>query len=154
MALVVENAGLQDTQAPYNTRGTRDTLNGQDSIYSGGGNTTLLAPTGSIGVGYAATFRAGLTDAEITNTTATSSGGGPGGAGSMDAPPGGAGGQPPTSPCRPRSPRGPSVAWATGKRVVDGAASERSRQLVPTAVSVMALRARRTGVDAALAADC
>jgi protocatechuate 3,4-dioxygenase beta subunit len=60
------------TQAPYNTRGTRNTRNSQDNIYANGGNQMLLPLTGSNAAGYAATFSMGLTGA-MTSPTDTPS---------------------------------------------------------------------------------
>ena len=54
--------GLTDkvfAQAPYASRGQRDTRNSQDGIYQGGGDQLLLAPAPA-GAGYAATFDIGL----------------------------------------------------------------------------------------------
>jgi len=53
---------LSDTvfaQAPYAARGTRGTRNSNDSIYSGGGNQLVLAPTLAGGT-YGAAFNIGL----------------------------------------------------------------------------------------------
>lgn len=54
------------TQAPYNSRGTRNTRNSNDGIYNGGGSQLLLNLTPS-GQGYAATFNIGLQG--VTGTT-------------------------------------------------------------------------------------
>jgi len=42
-------------QAPYSTKGRRDTLNASDGIYRGGGSQLLLPLVGE-GTGYGATF--------------------------------------------------------------------------------------------------
>lgn len=47
------------TQAPYNTRGRRDTTNASDGIYQGGGS-QLLFPLSTSGNGYAGTFHVGV----------------------------------------------------------------------------------------------
>ena len=46
-------------QAPYSTRGRRDTLNSRDGIYSGGG-TQLVIPLSASGGGYAGTLSASV----------------------------------------------------------------------------------------------
>ena len=43
------------TQAPYNSRGRRDTTNQRDGIFANGG-TQLLLPVTQDGSGYAGTF--------------------------------------------------------------------------------------------------
>jgi protocatechuate 3,4-dioxygenase beta subunit len=56
------NDGLTDTifaRKPYNTRGTRDVRNAQDSIYQGGGSRSLLEVTRK-GTGYAGTISMGV----------------------------------------------------------------------------------------------
>lgn len=53
---------LSDTvfgQAPYNTKGARDTRNANDGIYRGGGSELLLNPTKTAD-GYASTFAIGM----------------------------------------------------------------------------------------------
>ena len=53
---------LSDTvfaQAPYNTKGARDTRNANDGIYRGGGSELLLTPTKTAD-GYAVTFAIGM----------------------------------------------------------------------------------------------
>jgi len=57
------------TQAPYNTRGTR---NSGDNIYASGGSQMLLSLTGSNAAGYASTFTVGLTGV-TSSPTATPS---------------------------------------------------------------------------------
>ena len=47
------------TQAPYNTKGTRNTRNNQDGIYNGGGSQMVL-DVSQTSQGYAATFNIGL----------------------------------------------------------------------------------------------
>jgi len=47
------------TEAPYNSRGSRDMLNADDNIYQGGGNQMLLDLTQE-GDGYAGSFSLGL----------------------------------------------------------------------------------------------
>jgi len=46
-------------QAPYSTRGRRDTTNSSDGIYQGGGSQVLL-PLSASGSGYAGTFNVGV----------------------------------------------------------------------------------------------
>ena len=46
-------------QAPYNTRGRRDTANSSDGIYQGGGSQVLL-PLSASGSGYSGTFNVGV----------------------------------------------------------------------------------------------
>ena len=46
-------------QAPYSTRGTRDTRNNRDSIYATGGDQLLLSPTRADD-GYTAVFNVGM----------------------------------------------------------------------------------------------
>jgi protocatechuate 3,4-dioxygenase beta subunit len=56
------NDGLTDTvfaRKPYNTRGTRDVRNTQDSIYQGGGSRSLLKVTRK-GTGYLGTIALGV----------------------------------------------------------------------------------------------
>jgi protocatechuate 3,4-dioxygenase beta subunit len=56
------NDGLTDTvfaRKPYNTRGTRDVRNAQDSIYQGGGSRSLLGVTRK-GTGYLGTIALGV----------------------------------------------------------------------------------------------
>jgi protocatechuate 3,4-dioxygenase beta subunit len=50
---------VYSANAEYNTRGSRDTKNGNDNIFSGGGDQMTLALTPR-GDGYAATFNIGL----------------------------------------------------------------------------------------------
>lgn len=49
------------TQAPYNTRGTRNTRNSNDNIYQSGGTAILLNVTSDGSSGYTSTFALGLT---------------------------------------------------------------------------------------------
>lgn len=51
---------LVHSQAPYNDKGTRDTLNSTDNIYRGGGS-QLLLDTVATDDGYSAVFDVGLT---------------------------------------------------------------------------------------------
>ena len=76
------------TQAPYNTKGQRDTLNANDGIYSGGGDQMLLTLTEANG-GYATTFDIALdlSDSETGASDSAGQGGGAGGPGG--APPNG-----------------------------------------------------------------
>lgn len=46
-------------QAPYDTRGRRDTTNASDGIYQGGG-AQLLFPLTASGAGYSGTFNVGV----------------------------------------------------------------------------------------------
>jgi len=46
-------------QAPYNTKGRRDTTNASDGIYQGGGSQVLI-PLSASGGGYAGTFNIGV----------------------------------------------------------------------------------------------
>jgi protocatechuate 3,4-dioxygenase beta subunit len=73
------------SQAPYNSKGQRNTFNETDGIYQGGGELMVLNPTATNG-GYATTFDIALdlSDAEV----GAADGGGAGG-------PGGPGGPPP-----------------------------------------------------------
>jgi protocatechuate 3,4-dioxygenase beta subunit len=50
---------IHAANAPYNTRGRRDTTNARDGIYRSGGSQLTLHPT-AVGRGYAATFDIGL----------------------------------------------------------------------------------------------
>lgn len=86
------------TQAPYASKGKRDTLNSTDNIY----NALLLVPARQAGQGYAATFNMGVDMSTIL--TPQAGGGGPGGPGGGGPPPGGtrpAGGGPPPGGTRP-----------------------------------------------------
>jgi protocatechuate 3,4-dioxygenase beta subunit len=67
------------TQAPYNSKGERDTRNATDGIYQGGGDMMLLNLSEANG-GYATTFDIAL-DLSDSETGAADSGGGPGGQG-------------------------------------------------------------------------
>ena len=51
--------GEVHAQAPYSSRGTRDTLNADDMIYAGGGDQMLL-PLTQDGQGYAAAINVGV----------------------------------------------------------------------------------------------
>lgn len=67
------------TQAPYAGRGTRDTRNARDGIFSAGGDQMTLTPA-KTDTGYAATFAVGLDLADTRVGRADgNSGGGPGG---------------------------------------------------------------------------
>ena len=68
------------TQAPYNTKGTRDTLNATDSIYKNGGDQLLLTLDKTAN-GYSTTFGVGLdlSNTDIGKSDSAGSGGGPGG---------------------------------------------------------------------------
>jgi protocatechuate 3,4-dioxygenase beta subunit len=74
------------TQAPYNTKGQRDTLNSTDSIYAGGGDQMALNLSEANG-GYATTFEIAL-DLSDSETGASDSAG-QGGGRPGDPPPGG-----------------------------------------------------------------
>jgi protocatechuate 3,4-dioxygenase beta subunit len=80
------------TQAPYNTKGQRDTLNSNDNIYAGGGDQMTLNLTEANG-GYATTFEIALdlSDSETGASDSAGQGGGPGGPGGPRP-----GGTPPT----------------------------------------------------------
>jgi protocatechuate 3,4-dioxygenase beta subunit len=62
-------------QAPYASKGKRDTLNRSDGIYRGGGDQLLLTTT-KTGEGYAATFPIGV---DLSTIGTPQPGGGPGG---------------------------------------------------------------------------
>lgn len=47
-------------RAPYSSRGQRTVKNAQDNIYQNGGSQLLLALTGNVSSGYAATFDVGM----------------------------------------------------------------------------------------------
>jgi protocatechuate 3,4-dioxygenase beta subunit len=64
-------------QAPYNTRGTRDTRNGDDGIYGSDGGKLTLTLAGDGNGGYAATFAVGLS--AIHGSPSTTGGGSTGG---------------------------------------------------------------------------
>lgn len=93
------------TQAPYASKGKRDTLNSQDGIYANGGDQLLLSLTKE-GDGYATTFNVGLDLANVSvgqpDGGAQPAGGGPGappngmrpGNGGPGAPPRGGAGMP------------------------------------------------------------
>jgi protocatechuate 3,4-dioxygenase beta subunit len=76
------------TQAPYNSKGQRDTLNATDGIYAGGGEQMLLTLTGANG-GYATTFEIALdlSDSESGASDSAGQGGGPGGTPPNGTPP-------------------------------------------------------------------
>lgn len=76
------------TNAPYNTKGQRDTLNSNDGIFAGGGEQMILNLTEANG-GYATTFEIALdlSDSETGASDSAGQGGGPGGQGGP--PPGG-----------------------------------------------------------------
>jgi uncharacterized protein (TIGR03437 family) len=57
------------TQAPYNSRGTRNTRNSNDGIYQSGGTSTLLSVTSDGAGGYTSTYDIGVTG--VPNTVAT-----------------------------------------------------------------------------------